>query len=145
MFYFFFFFFSSRRRHTRSLRDWSSDVCSSDLGGQVGPRGQEGSAAQDRRKPPQVQAREDGQPDGASFVSASPTRFRHSSAASPTGTRSVCPVFRSRSSRTPSFSPRSPIVTRSGTPIRSASLNLAPGRSSRSSSRTSTPPSSRRP
>src|SRR5204863_5817886 len=24
--------FSSRRRHTRSLRDWSSDVCSSDLG-----------------------------------------------------------------------------------------------------------------
>src|SRR5260221_2108539 len=27
-----FFFFSSRRRHTRSLCDWSSDVCSSDLG-----------------------------------------------------------------------------------------------------------------
>src|SRR5438105_15616134 len=26
------FFFSSRRRHTRSTRDWSSDVCSSDLG-----------------------------------------------------------------------------------------------------------------
>src|SRR5207249_7030106 len=26
------FFFSSRRRHTRSKRDWSSDVCSSDLG-----------------------------------------------------------------------------------------------------------------
>src|SRR6267378_6663316 len=26
-----YFFFSSRRRHTRSLRDWSSDVCSSDL------------------------------------------------------------------------------------------------------------------
>src|SRR5690349_22809434 len=25
------FFFSSRRRHTSSLRDWSSDVCSSDL------------------------------------------------------------------------------------------------------------------
>src|SRR6266513_3363446 len=24
-------FFSSRRRHTRSKRDWSSDVCSSDL------------------------------------------------------------------------------------------------------------------
>src|SRR5437868_12960372 len=33
--YFFFFFFSSRRRHTRSKRDWSSDVCSSDLGGKV--------------------------------------------------------------------------------------------------------------
>src|SRR3989440_5689251 len=27
----FLFFFSSRRRHTRSDRDWSSDVCSSDL------------------------------------------------------------------------------------------------------------------
>src|SRR5690606_41174531 len=25
-------FFSSRRRHTRFSRDWSSDVCSSDLG-----------------------------------------------------------------------------------------------------------------
>src|SRR5215204_519298 len=31
MCFFFFFFFSSRRRHTRSLCDWSSDVCSSDL------------------------------------------------------------------------------------------------------------------
>src|SRR6266550_6775314 len=30
-FYCFFFFFSSRRRHTRCSRDWSSDVCSSDL------------------------------------------------------------------------------------------------------------------
>ena len=28
-----FFFFSSRRRHTRYWRDWSSDVCSSDLTG----------------------------------------------------------------------------------------------------------------
>src|SRR3712207_7161393 len=28
----FIFFFSSRRRHTRYWRDWSSDVCSSDLG-----------------------------------------------------------------------------------------------------------------
>src|SRR6266511_5330115 len=28
---FFFFFFSSRRRHTRFSRDWSSDVCCSDL------------------------------------------------------------------------------------------------------------------
>src|SRR5699024_12227148 len=28
---YFYFFFSSRRRHTRSKRDWSSDVCSSDL------------------------------------------------------------------------------------------------------------------
>src|SRR5699024_9784904 len=31
----FFFFFSSRRRHTRSKRDWSSDVCSSDLIGDM--------------------------------------------------------------------------------------------------------------
>src|SRR5436305_4789556 len=31
IFFFFFFFFSSRRRHTRCGRDWSSDVCSSDL------------------------------------------------------------------------------------------------------------------
>src|SRR5690625_1321710 len=30
----YFFFFSSRRRHTRWPRDWSSDVCSSDLHGQ---------------------------------------------------------------------------------------------------------------
>src|SRR5687768_18512687 len=29
--FYFFFFFSSRRRHTRCSRDWSSDVCSSDL------------------------------------------------------------------------------------------------------------------
>src|SRR2546422_8584509 len=28
------FFFSSRRRHTRCSRDWSSDVCSSDLAAQ---------------------------------------------------------------------------------------------------------------
>src|SRR2546428_14152764 len=31
-----YFFFSSRRRHTRSDRDWSSDVCSSDLGSMAG-------------------------------------------------------------------------------------------------------------
>src|SRR6266704_4061491 len=31
VFVFLSFFFSSRRRHTRSKRDWSSDVCSSDL------------------------------------------------------------------------------------------------------------------
>src|SRR3712207_7951747 len=30
------FFFSSRRRHTRYWRDWSSDVCSSDLGMSIG-------------------------------------------------------------------------------------------------------------
>src|SRR5437763_12421276 len=31
------FFFSSRRRHTRYIGDWSSDVCSSDLGGTPRP------------------------------------------------------------------------------------------------------------
>src|SRR3712207_6889479 len=46
---FFFFFFSSRRRHTRYWRDWSSDVCSSDLvsaGGQSGaaPAGEQNRA-----------------------------------------------------------------------------------------------------
>src|SRR5438874_790769 len=35
--FYFVFFFSSRRRHTRSLRDWSSDVCSSDLAGASEP------------------------------------------------------------------------------------------------------------
>src|SRR5437588_2955882 len=35
VYFFFFFFFSSRRRHTRSLCDWSSDVCSSDLSTQT--------------------------------------------------------------------------------------------------------------
>src|SRR5439155_11795494 len=38
-----FFFFSSRRRHTRWPRDWSSDVCSSDL------RPHEALAGQDHR------------------------------------------------------------------------------------------------
>src|SRR2546429_4330427 len=34
-----FFFFSSRRRHTRCSRDWSSDVCSSDLAKSVAGAG----------------------------------------------------------------------------------------------------------
>src|SRR5690349_23269500 len=38
------FFFSSRRRHTSSLRDWSSDVCSSDL---LVPLGREEAVASD--------------------------------------------------------------------------------------------------
>src|SRR5437899_9108390 len=48
-----FFFFSSRRRHTRCLSDWSSDVCSSDLGRRDG-RGLDawlGSALRLRRTP----------------------------------------------------------------------------------------------
>src|SRR5947207_15900918 len=46
-----FFFFSSRRRHTRSLCDWSSDVCSSDLargGAQGADRRLSGRGFQDR-------------------------------------------------------------------------------------------------
>src|SRR6266699_5463796 len=38
IFFYFFFFFSSRRRHTRCGRDWSSDVCSSDLARSAEPR-----------------------------------------------------------------------------------------------------------
>src|SRR3989442_10308607 len=41
-----FFFFSSRRRHTRCGRDWSSDVCSSDLARRVYGSG---SASRGRR------------------------------------------------------------------------------------------------
>src|SRR5260221_1228446 len=37
------FFFSSRRRHTRSLCDWSSDVCSSDLRRRPQPAPQPGT------------------------------------------------------------------------------------------------------
>src|SRR6266853_877862 len=51
MMFFFFFFFSSRRRHTRFDCDWSSDVCSSDLGARPdratragGPRSGDGRA-----------------------------------------------------------------------------------------------------
>src|SRR5207245_3779569 len=54
------FFFSSRRRHTRCYRDWSSDVCSSDLenggglrqrlfGGTVRRNGTKGSTSQRTR------------------------------------------------------------------------------------------------
>src|SRR5690625_7836460 len=51
-----FFFFSSRRRHTRWPRDWSSDVCSSDLGAHA--LGRRGGAVEeplfgDERVPPQ--------------------------------------------------------------------------------------------
>src|SRR5438045_9352876 len=46
------FFFSSRRRHTRCLSDWSSDVCSSDLGsfgaGSAGSAGASSDTARSR-------------------------------------------------------------------------------------------------
>src|SRR3989449_4450048 len=50
-----FFFFSSRRRHTRCSRDWSSDVCSSDLSHQPSRR-----EAQGRRRHRSGRARRDG-------------------------------------------------------------------------------------
>src|SRR5947207_14875571 len=47
------FFFSSRRRHTRSLCDWSSDVCSSDLVGPpvVGDRARRADDQQEDEQP----------------------------------------------------------------------------------------------
>src|SRR5437660_12112187 len=48
------FFFSSRRRHTRWPRDWSSDVCSSDLVPSISADSTSGSTpgALDSRVPP---------------------------------------------------------------------------------------------
>src|SRR5690606_40936776 len=43
----FLFFFSSRRRHTRFSRDWSSDVCSSDLESDFSARSLSFGASQD--------------------------------------------------------------------------------------------------
>src|SRR6266702_7915074 len=42
-----FFFFSSSRRHTRWPRDWSSDVCSSDLWAKTTKDGQPGISVRD--------------------------------------------------------------------------------------------------
>src|SRR6266568_7527988 len=52
-FFVFFFFFSSRRRHTRWNCDWSSDVCSSDLGTANHPAGDRkaGTPAGESRPP----------------------------------------------------------------------------------------------
>src|SRR5690625_4601930 len=60
------FFFSSRRRHTRWPRDWSSDVCSSDLdiGSGDDPAGIEGPRVVDER-PTGVEVLADEHPVGA--------------------------------------------------------------------------------
>src|SRR5205814_7131930 len=71
----FLFFFSSRRRHTRCLSDWSSDVCSSDLGGpQAGKQ-----AAVSLRAPVRIrQASEASGQGGAALVSLSLLSLRPS-------------------------------------------------------------------
>src|SRR5438034_9526526 len=55
--YYFFFFFSSRRRHTRSLCDWSSDVCSSDLRGSA-PAARRRRARRRRVRPEPARSRQ---------------------------------------------------------------------------------------
>src|SRR3989449_5629034 len=86
------FFFSSRRRHTRCSRDWSSDVCSSDLGywpakkgrdaleitWDEGPNAGVSSASisqlfAQRAEQPGAVARHDGAPDAA--LPAAPTKL----------------------------------------------------------------------
>src|SRR5947209_1277172 len=54
------FFFSSRRRHTRYWRDWSSDVCSSDLG--LERRGQGEAHRSDHRRDANLRRRPSGGP-----------------------------------------------------------------------------------
>src|SRR5271165_1885750 len=53
--YDYFFFFSSRRRHTRFSRDWSSDVCSSDLAAR--PCAGDVAVGLGRRRPGLIQSR----------------------------------------------------------------------------------------
>src|SRR3712207_7601437 len=43
------FFFSSRRRHTRYWRDWSSDVCSSDLRTDTAPHTRQRMSSEERK------------------------------------------------------------------------------------------------
>src|SRR5439155_12884057 len=70
------------------------------------------------------------------------TFFTWSATRPPTSARGTSSAFSARrilSSTLPRANALGPTVTRSGMPIRSASLNLTPGRSSRSSSRVSMP------
>src|SRR3712207_9413525 len=108
------FFFSGRRRHTRYWRDWSSDVCSSDLGGggklaaspaailrdlegdlarafpAVGPergRGREGAAERHRRHRAEIgraQCRERGVDLGGGRIIKKKKTSRHSRQVHPT-------------------------------------------------------------
>src|ERR1019366_6046456 len=76
---------------------------------------------------------------GHAFARASPTAADTFASASASGTltRSFC--GRHFNSMMPSLRPLPPMVSRSGMPIKSASLNFTPGRSARSSMRTSAP------
>src|SRR2546422_9368163 len=76
-----FFFFSSRRRHTRCSRDWSSDVCSSDLRIQLEPLAPPAlvQAADWRRPRPladRAKAREGSPPAGAQHHERKGNRLR---------------------------------------------------------------------
>src|SRR6266516_7745027 len=67
-----FFFFSSRRRHTSSYGDWSSDVCSSDLGRPARPAALAGAEPRaDRRDPSRAGRTRDGKPRIAGLAGAS--------------------------------------------------------------------------
>src|SRR5260221_8591595 len=73
----FFFFFSSRRRHTRSLCDWSSDVCSSDLLCLRAPASRRSSPRAWGRARPQARG-EDRRDAGARRQRVAETARRHS-------------------------------------------------------------------
>src|SRR5215813_9481300 len=78
--YWVFFFFSSRRRHTRCGRDWSSDVCSSDLA-------TEQAALQVRIR--RVGAKPDGQKGGREVIARDRALSRAVHVHLDTGTRRV--------------------------------------------------------
>src|SRR3712207_6897044 len=76
------FFFSSRRRHTRYWRDWSSDVCSSDLKSaqREGEHEQKGTGRADEAPERQVrgqqipEGRKRAQADVADVIAEAPAR-----------------------------------------------------------------------
>src|SRR5208282_6131938 len=69
-------FFSSRRRHTRCYRDWSSDVCSSDLARNLAWNAESPRTLRKRRncglaRPPRQPEAREKRPMGISFNAAS--------------------------------------------------------------------------